>query len=102
MPGTIRRLPPYRCGHAKKRASSFVVVVVKLLSGTDDAAAPLSDAYAELRAAIATITRERDVDTPAEVRWAARHGRVVLDRDGRLRHDHQAERLDLLVDRLRP
>ena len=42
------------------------------------------------------------MDTPAEVRWAARHGWVVLDRDGRLRHDHQAERLDLLVDRLRP
>ncbi len=72
----------------------------RLLFGPDDAPAPLTSAYAELRAAVATVAGDRDVDTLAEVLWAALHGLVVLDRTGRLRPDQADQRLDLLVDEL--
>src|SRR3954447_21214640 len=93
------------CAYAEGNPALYDVMftrTTRLRFGADDAAAPLSDAYAELRAAVATIAGERDVDTFAEVLWATLHGLVVLDRGGRLRHDHRAERLDLLVDALRP
>jgi hypothetical protein len=43
------------------------------------------------------VAGERDVDTLAEVFWAALHGLVTLDRTGRLRPDYRSERVDLLV-----
>lgn len=57
----------------------------------------LTAAFAELRAAVDVVAGSRDVDTLAEVLWAALHGLITLDRSGRLRPDHQAERVDLLV-----
>jgi AcrR family transcriptional regulator len=69
----------------------------RLRFGADDTAAPLSNAYAELRAAVATIAAERDVDTLAEVLWAALHGLTTLSRNDRLRPRHDTDRLDLLV-----
>ncbi len=62
-----------------------------------DTAAPLSTAYAELRAAVATIAGERDVDTLTEVLWAALHGLTTLGHNHRLRPGHDNDRLDLLV-----
>jgi len=66
-----------------------------------DTAAPLSTAYAELRAAAATIAGERDVDTLTEVLWAALHGLTTLSRNDRLRPRHGIDRMDLLIAQLR-
>ena len=61
----------------------------------------MSTAYAELRAAAATIAGERDVDTLTEVLWAALHGLTTLSRNDRLRPRHGIDRLDLLIAQLR-
>jgi hypothetical protein len=37
------------------------------------------------------------VDTLTELFWAALHGLVTLGRGGRLRPDHDAERIELLA-----
>ncbi len=73
----------------------------RLRFGTEDTPTSLSDAYAELRAAVATIAGERDVDTLAEVLWAALHGLVMLGGTGRLRPGLDSERVDLLVEQFR-
>jgi AcrR family transcriptional regulator len=70
----------------------------RLRFGPDETAAPLSRAYAELRAAVAPIAGEGEVDTLTEVLWAALHGLTTLSRSNRLRPGHGIERLDLLVD----
>jgi len=57
----------------------------------------LAAAFTELRAAVCLVADTRDADTLAEVLWAALHGLVTLDRNGRLRPDHRAARVDLLV-----
>jgi AcrR family transcriptional regulator len=62
-----------------------------------DTPAELTAAFDELRAAVATVARGRDPDTLAEVVWAALHGLITLDRGGRLRPDHRAARIDLLI-----
>jgi AcrR family transcriptional regulator len=69
----------------------------RLRFGAEDTAAPLSAAYAELRAAAAAIAGERDVDTLTEVLWATLHGLTTLSRNGRLRPRHGLDRIDLLV-----
>jgi AcrR family transcriptional regulator len=58
----------------------------------------LHAAFAELRAAVDLVAGTRDVDTLTEVLWAALHGLITLDRDGRLRPEYQGARVDLLVD----
>jgi AcrR family transcriptional regulator len=65
-----------------------------------DTPAELTAAFAELRAAVETVAGPRDPDTLAEVVWAALHGLVTLDRTGRLRPDHHAARVDVLVGEL--
>jgi AcrR family transcriptional regulator len=62
-----------------------------------DTPAELTAAFAELRAAVETVADPRDPDTLAEVAWAALHGLVTLDRNGRLRPEYRAARVDLLV-----
>jgi len=73
----------------------------RLRFGAEDTAAPLSTAYAELRAAAATIAGERDVDTLTEVLWAALHGLTTLSRNDRLRPRHGIDRINLLVAQFR-
>ncbi|MGI8547793.1 MAG: TetR/AcrR family transcriptional regulator [Gemmatimonadaceae bacterium] len=73
----------------------------RLRFGPEVAAAPLSTAYAELRAAAATIAGARDVDTLTEVLWAALHGLSTLNRNDRLRPCHHADRTDLLIAQFR-
>ena len=73
----------------------------RLRFAAEDTPAPLSAAYAELRAAVATIAGDRDVDTLTEVLWAALHGLTTLSRNDRLRPGHDADRLDLLVAQFR-
>jgi AcrR family transcriptional regulator len=57
----------------------------------------LTTAFDELRQAVRLVADEHDADTLTEVFWAALHGLVILSRTGRLRPDHDAERLRLLV-----
>jgi len=73
----------------------------QLRFGTEDTEARLSTAYAELRAAVATIAGERDLDTLTEVLWAALHGLTTLSRNDRLRPRHDTDRIDLLVAQFR-
>ncbi len=73
----------------------------RLRFAAEDKAAPLSAAYAELRAAATTIAGQRDVDTLTEVLWAALHGLTTLSRSDRLRPSHGIDRIDLLVAQFR-
>jgi AcrR family transcriptional regulator len=57
-------------------------------------------AFAELRAALAPLAGNRDLDTLGEVAWSALHGLAALARGNRLRASHQQARLDLLADQL--
>jgi AcrR family transcriptional regulator len=63
----------------------------------EDTPAELNTAFAELRAAVDMVAGSRDADTLTEVLWAALHGLITLDRGGRLRPEHRAARVDLLV-----
>jgi AcrR family transcriptional regulator len=62
-----------------------------------DSPPELIAAFAELREAVSAVAGTRDTDTLTEVLWAALHGLVTLDRNGRLRPDCQSGRVDLLV-----
>jgi AcrR family transcriptional regulator len=66
----------------------------------EDTPPELHTAFAELRAAVDTVAGSRDADTLTEVLWAAVHGLITLDRGGRLRPEHRAARIDLLVAQL--
>jgi AcrR family transcriptional regulator len=66
----------------------------------EDTPAELHTAFAELRAAVDMVAGRRDADTLTEVLWAAVHGLITLDRGGRLRPEHRAARIDLLVAQL--
>ncbi|MCV7352396.1 TetR/AcrR family transcriptional regulator [Mycobacterium parmense] len=57
----------------------------------------LEAAFAELRGAVAAHAEQRDADTLAEVFWSALHGLITLARNHRLRPDHDADRVDLLI-----
>ena len=63
----------------------------------EDTPAELNAGFAELRAAVDVVAGTRDPDTLAEVVWASLHGLITLDRSGRLRPDHHAERVDTLI-----
>lgn len=66
--------------------------------GTEQRPAPLTAAFAEFRAAVDTIAGGYDVDTLAEVLWAALHGLVVLGRNGWLRPGQHSARIDLVIN----
>ena len=66
----------------------------------DDTPAELHTAFGELRSAVDLVAGSRDADTLTEVLWAALHGLITLDRGGRLRPEHRAARIDLLVAQL--
>lgn len=72
----------------------------KLSFGAGDTPPALTAAFSEIRAAIAVVAGpEGDADTLTEVFWAALHGLTTLTRTDRLRQDHAAERVRLLVAR---
>jgi len=64
----------------------------------EDTPPPLTAAFAELRHGVSRIAGDQDADTLTEVLFSALHGLVTLSRAGRLRPDHDAQRLELLVD----
>lgn len=63
-----------------------------------DTPSELSNAFGELRQAVAGIADRQDVDTLAEVFWAALHGLVTLNRGGRLRSREHTARVELLIN----
>ena len=63
----------------------------------DDTPAPMMAAFAELREAVAAVAHDRDVDTLAEVFWAALHGLITLTRGDRLRPEYVSNRVELLA-----
>lgn len=63
----------------------------------EDTPPELVAGFDELRQAVAAIAD--DADTVTEVFWAALHGLVSLSRGGRLRPDHEGERIDTLIAR---
>ncbi|MGW5387600.1 TetR/AcrR family transcriptional regulator [Nocardia sp. NPDC003963] len=56
----------------------------------------LRDAFAELVAVLGPFAGDEDVETFTETGWAALHGLVTLERDGRLRPGHRDDRLAIL------
>lgn len=68
---------------------------------TEDAPAPVQDAFAELRAAIEPHAGGTEPDVLAEVLWSALHGLVTLTRDGRLSVGNHHERLAAIVTLIR-
>ena len=77
----------------------FVMPTDILFAMPETPAAPRA-AFAELRAALAPLAGERDLETLGEVAWSALHGLAALARGDRLRASHQQARLDLLADQL--
>jgi AcrR family transcriptional regulator len=63
-----------------------------------DTPTQLSAAFAGLRSVVEAISDTSDVDTATEVVWAALHGLATLNRSGRLRPEHEFERIELLAD----
>ena len=57
----------------------------------------LSAGFAELRDAVTAVADTADADTTTEILWAALHGLATLGRSGRLRDDHDSERVNLLT-----
>jgi AcrR family transcriptional regulator len=76
---------------------AMFIRATKLRFAAEDTPAPLVEAFGELRAAVAAVSGERDVDIVTEVLWGALHGLIMLDRGGRLRPQHDAERIEMLA-----
>lgn len=63
-----------------------------------EASEPLKAGFAVLYAVFAPLAKgDCGPEALTETGWAAIHGLTILDRDGRLRPGHQAERLQILV-----
>jgi AcrR family transcriptional regulator len=69
---------------------------------TQDAPAPLQEAFAELSATVAPYAGITEPDVLAEVLWSALHGLVTLTRDGRLSEGNHRLRLAAIVALIRP
>jgi AcrR family transcriptional regulator len=67
--------------------------------GEADTPPELVAAFDELREAVSAIAQDADADTLTEVFWSALHGLVSLGRGGRLRPDHERERVAALIAR---
>ncbi|OBJ49053.1 TetR/AcrR family transcriptional regulator [Mycobacterium sp. 1423905.2] len=63
----------------------------------EDTPPQLTAAFDELHQAVGLVAGQRDADALTEVLWAALHGLATLGRNGRLRPDHESQRLQLLV-----
>jgi AcrR family transcriptional regulator len=79
---------------------AMFVLPADIAFGTPEAPAAPRAGFAELLAALAPLSGNRDLETLGEVAWSALHGLAALARGNRLRASHQQARLDLLVDQL--
>jgi AcrR family transcriptional regulator len=96
----LRRVTHAFIGFADDNPALFDAMFIRpttLRFGATDTPAELTAAFTELRATVDLVAGARDADTLAEVFWATLHGLVSLDRAGRLRPEHRAARVDLLV-----
>nr|BFF26302.1 hypothetical protein GCM10025732_42670 [Glycomyces mayteni] len=59
----------------------------------------LKAGFAPLFAVFAPLAGDHDPEAVTEAGWAAIHGLAVLARDGRLRPEHQAERLEVVLEK---
>ena len=87
-------------GSARDNPALFDAMFIRTTTlpfAAEDTPAELNAGFAELRAAVDVVAGTRDPDTLAEVVWASLHGLITLDRSGRLRPDHHAERVDTLI-----
>jgi AcrR family transcriptional regulator len=87
-------------GFARDNPALFDAMFIRTTTlpfAAEDTPAELNAAFAELRAAVDLVAGIRDPDTLTEVLWASLHGLITLDRNGRLRPDHHAERIDTLI-----
>ncbi|MFI7544164.1 TetR/AcrR family transcriptional regulator [Actinoplanes sp. NPDC049599] len=71
---------------------------VGLTFGTGESPAAAREAFDELRTALLSVVAGHDLESLTEVFWSSLHGLVSLGRGHRLRVDHAAARLDILVD----
>ena len=83
--------------HTRPALYDAMFTLAELPFAKPDTPAPLHEAFAELRQALAPFAAARDLDTLAEVVWSALHGLATLSRGDRLRPDHGEQRLALLV-----
>jgi AcrR family transcriptional regulator len=81
---------------------AMFVMPVDLSFGADDTPAQLRDAFGELLAVVGRPEGRHDTETHTETFWSALHGLTSLSRNGRLRADHQAARIEVLVQRFAP
>src|ERR1700761_2399805 len=87
-------------GFARDNPALFDAMFIRTTTlpfAAEDTPAELNAAFAELRAAVELVAGTRDPATLTEVVWASLHGLVTLDRNGRLRPNHHAERVDTLI-----
>src|ERR1700689_930023 len=87
-------------GFARDNPALFDAMFIRATAlplAAEDTPAELNAAFADLRAAVDLVAGTREPDTLAEVVWATLHGLITLDRTGRLRPDHHAERVDTLI-----
>src|ERR1700722_12259416 len=99
-PDALSRVAHAFIGFARDNPALFDAMFTRTTTlpfAAEDTPAELNAGFAELRAAVDLVAGTRDPDTLAEVVWASLHGLVTLDRSGRLRPDHHAERVDTLI-----
>lgn len=91
------------CDYAMDNPAVYDAMFIRdtrLRFAAQDTPTTLTGAYDELRGAVVDIAGERDVDTLTELVWATLHGLITLGRNNRLRSEHEADRVDLLVAQL--
>jgi hypothetical protein len=79
---------------------AMFTLTTSLQFGYPVAASPLQAGFQVFVDVLAPLADEDDVETLAEVTWAALHGLVTLTRSGRLRPEQEEQRLAVLVSRL--
>jgi Tetracyclin repressor-like, C-terminal domain len=98
---TLKRIAHAYIEFADKNPALYDAMLIRattLRFAEADTPPELSNAFRELRQAVTEIADRQDVDTLAEVLWAALHGLVTLTRGGRLRPGQHSARVELLIN----
>lgn len=98
---TLKRIADVYIEFADKNPALYDAMFIRattLRFAEADTPPELSNAFRELRQAVAGIADQQDVDTLTEVLWAALHGLVTLNRGGRLRPGQHSARVELLIN----
>jgi AcrR family transcriptional regulator len=98
--GRLRRIAHAYSDFARNNPALYDAMFMRgttLHFAADDTPPQLLAAFGDLRAGVAAIADQPDVDTLTEVVWAALHGLATLSRSGRLRPGQEFERIELLA-----